>query len=117
MSVIDDLRSVLDIPRWMKWAECANRGINPELFFPENGVISAEVINACAVCPVTSQCLEHGRTQEERGTGSRYPDRFGVWGGYTARSRTRLQQGKCAEPIFGRKFIISNGKKRRERVA
>lgn len=118
MSVLDDLRSVLDIPRWMKWAECARRGIDPELFYPENGVISAEVIDACAVCPVLSQCFEFAAVQEERTQpGSEHPDRHGVWGGYNPRGRTALRRGKHADPIFARRFVIANGKKRRERVA
>lgn len=118
MSVIDDLRSVLEIPRWMMWAECANRGINPESFFPEDGVVPAEVIGACAVCPVRVQCLEYGAEQEEREQpGSVHPDRHGVWGGYNPRGRRALRSGKRAQPIFARNFMIANGKKRQERVA
>ena len=40
---------------WRSLAAC--QGMDPELFFPDNGKPPPEVLAACAVCPVSAECL------------------------------------------------------------
>ena len=68
---------------WRDLAEC--RGIDAGIFHPvdeEEDEFSSDAAKAiCAVCPVREACLEHAITVREK---------FGVWGGLTARERRRL---------------------------
>lgn len=68
---------------WMDWAAC--RGINPDLFFPEQNDNSSG-LNAkrvCAGCVVVKQCLD-------------YADREhiydGIFGGLNGRERQRRRR-------------------------
>lgn len=42
---------------WMNSAEC--KKLNPELFFPSDGVGVIEAQHVCATCPVKAECLEY----------------------------------------------------------
>ncbi|MFD4413518.1 WhiB family transcriptional regulator [Streptomyces sp. NPDC058251] len=64
---------------WVFRGAC--RDVESELFFPEGEQSSGHEEKAkgiCASCPVTQQCLMHAQS---------VPERFGVWGGKTARER------------------------------
>ena len=65
---------------WIKDAAC--RGMDPNIFFPERGA-STDISLAketCAECPVKEQCREYGEME-----------RFGFWGGVSARGRAKLR--------------------------
>lgn len=65
---------------WRKRAAC--RGIDVEIFFPEDDEAEAEAAKAvCEMCPVRQACLEHALAHRER---------EGVWGGATERERRRI---------------------------
>ena len=71
-------------PNWREQAAC--RHAAPELFFPAGttGPAFAEIEAAkkvCAVCPVSSQCLEFALLTRQE---------FGIWGGTTEDERRLL---------------------------
>ena len=72
----------LDFPEWMSRGLCAET--DPEAFFPEKGAPSRSARQVCAVCPVRDQCLEYAMEHDER---------FGIWGGTSARQRRALKKG------------------------
>ncbi|MER7960083.1 WhiB family transcriptional regulator [Streptomyces sp. NPDC096030] len=61
---------------WHQFAACA--GADGELFFSEDKDAHRGAQRLCDTCPVVRQCREHA---EET------PERFGMWGGMTARER------------------------------
>jgi WhiB family transcriptional regulator, redox-sensing transcriptional regulator len=61
---------------WRAEALCAQ--IDPELFFPEQGVSSHDARAVCARCPVAAERLDWALAHHER---------YGIWGGTTARER------------------------------
>lgn len=66
-------------PDWHAQASC--RGVDPDLFFPEQieggGTATAKhARRACAPCPVKAECLEAGLWE-----------RHGIWGGLTYKER------------------------------
>ena len=64
---------------WMGQAAC--RGLDPNMFFPEEGVSARGAKNICfEQCPVRLQCLEYGL--KERG---------GIWGGFTHKERVKIK--------------------------
>jgi len=74
----------LDGLAWMTGGLCAQT--DPEAFFPEKGVSSAEAKSICTGCPVIAECLqyalEHGET--------------GVWGGTSERQRRKMLREQAA---------------------
>lgn len=72
---------------WQSRGVC--REVDPELWFPEKGGSTREAKKMCRRCPVSAECLAYGLANEEK---------FGIWGGYTARE---LRSGKAIplEPI------------------
>ena len=66
-------------PDWMQHAAC--RGLDPELFHPEVGELTAPAKAVCDACPVRVECLEHAIVHEERN---------GVWGGVGSAERRRM---------------------------
>jgi WhiB family redox-sensing transcriptional regulator len=68
-------------PAWQAVGAC--RGLDPAVFFPEEGdaasAASAKVI--CATCPVRTECLEAALIRREK---------FGVWGGASEAERRRM---------------------------
>ena len=67
----------------MPWAEHANcAGVDPDLFFPERGSNQNHAKAVCAGCSVRAECLQYALDHDEK---------FGTWGGLSARERGRLK--------------------------
>ncbi|WP_079408321.1 WhiB family transcriptional regulator [Streptomyces sp. 3211] len=84
------LRSLTD---WHQDAACS--GSDTELFFPEQKGLAQKAQIICESCPVITNCLAHAQEQ---------PERFGVWGGVTAKGRGWSHAGKplpVTEPSSG----------------
>jgi WhiB family redox-sensing transcriptional regulator len=74
---------ILDIT-WMEDAGC--REAEPEQFYYENEQFQRKLVEQyCKLCLVKNQCLEYALAHE---------DRFGVWGGTTARQRKEILNKK-----------------------
>ncbi len=56
---------------------------DPEVFFPERNESPKEAKRICATCPVREECLESALKNKEQ---------FGIWGGTTARERSKLKR-------------------------
>jgi Transcription factor WhiB len=90
-------------PDWRRYAECANRSIDPQLFDPPHyTAIEREVIDACRACRVSSQCLAYAMATENRSSrgASGRVERHGIWGGYTPRGRHEIAKGNSPHPIW-----------------
>ncbi|MFI1918093.1 WhiB family transcriptional regulator [Nocardia sp. NPDC020380] len=70
---------------WHRQAVCAQT--DPEAFFPSKGESSTVAKRICLSCKVRTECLEFALNNDQR---------FGVWGGMTARERRRF--GDRARP-------------------
>ncbi|MFF7182974.1 WhiB family transcriptional regulator [Streptomyces sp. NPDC008121] len=68
--------SSLSAGNWRHLAACA--GADGEIFFSDDQAASSGAQRLCDACPVVREC---GAYAEEA------PERFGVWGGMTARQR------------------------------
>ena len=68
-----------DRPAWMRSALCAQ--VDGDLFFPEKGESGHDAKRVCRGCPVRLPCLEYGLAAREP---------HGIYGGLSARERTRL---------------------------
>ena len=66
---------------WQERALCAET--DPEAFFPEKGGSTREAKKICTGCEVKAECLEYALSNDER---------FGIWGGLSARERRRLRR-------------------------
>lgn len=64
---------------WREGAVCAQT--DPEAYFPIKGGSARPAKQVCAVCPVTTECLEDALATDER---------YGVRGGLSARERRPL---------------------------
>lgn len=62
-------------------ADAACRRVDPEIFFPSGEDEARPAKEFCGSCPVRLRCLGFALTAGER---------FGVWGGLTAKERNRL---------------------------
>ena len=83
-------------PGWQRDAECARRGLDPELFFPAAGApFDPRVFSACAACRVRMTCLRAGMAEEEAAEkiGGRVR-RYGIRGGLLPRQRSMLAAGR-----------------------
>jgi WhiB family redox-sensing transcriptional regulator len=97
--------SILDVkaPGWMVGAVCDS--IVPVIWFAERGNSTAPARRFCAMCPVTTKCLEWAlKVEAEEG---RMP---GIYGGLSASERSKLTAnhicriGGCSEGIAGRGY-------------
>ena len=70
-------------PGWMAKARC--RGLDPELFHPEDntGVKAAKAI--CADCPVKQDCLDQAIRAHEP---------YAIWGGLTVKQRQKVARDR-----------------------
>ena len=66
---------------WKLKAACM--GMDPELFFPERGQSTSQARKTCRSCPVQKECRNYAIVHHER---------FGIWGGLTARELRPLQR-------------------------
>ena len=67
--------------RWQDDAACL--GMDPDLFFPEQGDDQGPAKAICAICPVREPCLEKALTPPF--------ELFGIWGGSSERERRRMR--------------------------
>src|SRR5687768_12531727 len=75
---------------WKLRAKCASRMENPDDWFDKYDS-NRRAEKLCQGCPVIMECLEYALENDER---------FGIWGGLTARSRRRLARQR-------RKFVLT----------
>lgn len=65
--------------QWRELGAC--RGLEPEVFYPDDGDEALEAKAVCAECSVRVACLEYALSSREKS---------GVWGGATERERRRM---------------------------
>lgn len=98
---------------WQDDAECFRRNIDPEAFFPKVGEApDPRAVSACAVCPVSFECLQFAM-DHERPIAGKPSDRTGIWGGYSERARLRIAAGESPRPIFDARQIVEDRRKAR----
>jgi WhiB family redox-sensing transcriptional regulator len=71
---------------WQTHAACL--GIDPDLFFPEQGEAGSTATHAkqvCAGCEVRTECLDYAAANAEQ---------YGIWGGLSPRERQGLRTGR-----------------------
>lgn len=66
---------------WRQQAAC--RGMNPEIFHPDNGLGAHRAMKVCERCIVRDDCLEYAL---------RAPEDKGIWGGRSERERRILRR-------------------------
>lgn len=82
-----DIDTLMNRPAWMADANC--KGMT-DLFFNADGdgkahtARAAEARAVCRACDVQAECLAYALNNGET---------FGIWGGFSARSRARLRAG------------------------
>lgn len=76
-------RPVVDVDplAWRADALCAQT--DPEMFMPDIGGDSRPARKVCAACDVREECLEYALDNGEN---------LGVWGGLSARQRSKLRR-------------------------
>jgi WhiB family redox-sensing transcriptional regulator len=67
------------IQNWRDKGAC--RGIDPEVFYPDEDDSAEQAKAICDACVVRQACLEHALSSREKD---------GVWGGATERERRRM---------------------------
>lgn len=78
------------VPGFMNKGNASCAEVDPELFFPERGAVTAgqrgiqSAKSICRTCPYTIECLEWALTHNE----------MGIWGGTTERERRRLKRNR-----------------------
>jgi WhiB family redox-sensing transcriptional regulator len=65
---------------WMAEGLC--REIGGDLFFPDDANQWREAKAACAMCPVSNECLEYALKENV----------MGIWGGTTDKERQRMRR-------------------------
>ncbi len=75
------LEALLGRPPWMARGAC--RGMGPEAFITGRGDSTAAAKATCSTCVVQSECLAFAMAN---------PDLVGIWGGTSARERTRMRR-------------------------
>ena len=68
---------------WRDLGACA--GVDPEVFFPDRGESTKIAKAICDECIVSDECLEFALERNER---------FGIWGGMSARERRRIRAAR-----------------------
>ena len=64
---------------WRQLGACT--GLEPTMFYPDDGDEALEAKAVCAGCGVRVACLEHALASREK---------EGIWGGATERERRRI---------------------------
>lgn len=75
------IRFIVTEERWIADAAC--RGMDPSVFFPNRGDPATGARETCAICPVTTACLDYAL---------RVGEKAGVWGGLSERQRRQLRR-------------------------
>jgi len=78
-----------DCNGWREHANC--KGINPTLFYPEQGANGRDVDAAkvvCSGCTVRQACLDYALDNYEK---------IGIWGGTSERERRRIRRHRFTE--------------------
>lgn len=70
---------------WTNRAAC--KGMDPDLFFPQQGGPVKEALAVCATCPVIEPCKVAGAKEL-----------FGIWGGMTVEQRRKVRWGHGRAP-------------------
>jgi WhiB family redox-sensing transcriptional regulator len=75
----------IDRPRWQRDALCKDHDTN--IFYPAPGDVELlrKAKGICKECPVRQNCLEYALDNSER---------FGIWGGKSARERMLILRAK-----------------------
>lgn len=81
MTTIGTIEFLINREPWTDGALCSQ--IGQDMFFPEKGEPSKPAKQICRSCEVKTQCLEYALSHGEN---------FGVWGGLSARERTKLRR-------------------------
>ncbi|ORJ55576.1 hypothetical protein B5M45_24780 [Mycobacterium simiae] len=68
------------VERWQDRALCATA--DPDVFFPDDKSSASDAKSLCLRCGVRDECLEYALEHDER---------FGIWGGLSARERRQRQ--------------------------
>ena len=94
---------------WMTEALCAETG--GDYWFADDKPDHADDVKhakrVCALCPVKNACLEYALLTDER---------FGIWGGITAKTRLRLRRRRGLPPREHREHgTIAGAKQHRRR--
>ena len=77
-------------PDWMEDGICRN--LNPDTFFPSDGVGVEVAKRICATCPVVNTCLEFALENRID---------HGVWGGTSERQRRRILKARGVRiPVY-----------------
>lgn len=84
MSDLDDIVTS-ERPAWWRYGEC--NGLDPDLFFPQQGGDTVGARKVCASCPVRRQCLEYALANNEH---------WGIWGGLTEMERRAIRRRRKA---------------------
>lgn len=72
---------------WLAQAECARRNLATELFYPSSldpERWDPQVLEACAACPVSAECLEWAIARGEQG----------IWAGTGEDRRARIRRAQ-----------------------
>lgn len=69
---------------WQDEANCL--GVDPDLFFPEQGASTREAKDVCRGCVVRKDCLEYALANGEK---------FGIWGGLSEKQRKKLRKQRA----------------------
>lgn len=80
------LRAVTHRPDWFDDAAC--RGLDAEIFYPQQGKALDLARATCASCPVQPECAELAIANHEL---------FGIWGGTSERQRRRIRYFRGVE--------------------
>lgn len=75
--------TVAEPHHWTDLAACA--GMPTRLWFPEPGDSTKEALAICSTCAVRAECLQYALDNGER---------FGLYGGTTAKERKTLRRGR-----------------------
>ena len=68
---------------WMESGKC--REVDPDIFFPSDGVGVIRAQKICGACPAQAQCLEYALENHID---------HGVWGGRSERERRRILRAR-----------------------
>lgn len=74
---------------WMNNARC--RGMDQNIFFPDQGGRPTEAKRICSTCEVRTQCLEYALLDP--------PNFRGVWGGTTSQEREDISRKRKRRSI------------------